>query len=91
MTVPPELAAGRRRPVTLYTATEVARLFRVDPKTVCRWANAGRLSYLRTPGGGLRFFADEVQALLGLAKPCPECGPGYRYGDDGCRHTPRPS
>ena len=20
--------------------------------------------------------------------PCPECGPGYRYGDDGCRHTP---
>jgi hypothetical protein len=21
-------------------------------------------------------------------EPCPECGPGYRYGDDGCRHTP---
>ncbi len=20
---------------------------------------------------------------------CPECGPGYRYGDEGCRHTPR--
>jgi len=19
---------------------------------------------------------------------CPECGPGYRYGDEGCRHTP---
>jgi hypothetical protein len=21
-------------------------------------------------------------------EPCPECGPGYRYGDDGCRHAP---
>jgi len=20
------------------------------------------------------------------AAPCPECGPGYRVGDDGCRH-----
>lgn len=19
---------------------------------------------------------------------CPECGPGYHYGDEGCRHTP---
>jgi hypothetical protein len=19
---------------------------------------------------------------------CPECGPGYRYGSEGCRHTP---
>lgn len=22
------------------------------------------------------------------AGACPSCGPGYRYGDDGCRHTP---
>lgn len=22
---------------------------------------------------------------------CPECGPGYRYGDEGCRHTPPPA
>ena len=22
------------------------------------------------------------------AEPCRQCGPGYRIGDEGCRHTP---
>lgn len=43
---------------------EVAEVFRVDPKTVTRWAAAGRLSSIRTPGGHRRFRKSEVEALL---------------------------
>lgn len=32
---------------------------------------------------------DAGQLVLPLADRCPDCGPGYRYGDDGCRHTPQ--
>ena len=48
----------------LLTPGEVAALFRVDPKTVTRWAAAGRLSSIRTPGGHRRFREAEVRALL---------------------------
>ena len=46
------------------TPGEVAVLFRVDPKTVTRWAAAGRIASIRTPGGHRRFRADDVRALL---------------------------
>jgi excisionase family DNA binding protein len=48
----------------LLTPAEVALMFRVDPKTVTRWAKAGRLTSLRTPGGHRRFRETEVRALL---------------------------
>lgn len=48
----------------LLTPGEVAALFRVDPKTVTRWAAAGRISSIRTPGGHRRFRESEVHALL---------------------------
>jgi excisionase family DNA binding protein len=48
----------------LLTPGEVASLFRVDPKTVTRWAAAGRISSIRTPGGHRRFRESEVRALL---------------------------
>jgi len=48
----------------LLTPGEVAALFRVDPKTVTRWAAAGRISSIRTPGGHRRFREAEVRALL---------------------------
>lgn len=48
----------------LMTPAEVARVFRVDPKTVTRWAAAGRLRSIKTPGGHARFFEAEVRALL---------------------------
>ena len=35
----------------LLTPGEVAALFRVDPKTVTRWAASGRITSIRTPGG----------------------------------------
>lgn len=46
------------------TPGEVAALFRVDPKTVSRWANAGHLPGFKTPGGHRRFHMSEVRALL---------------------------
>jgi excisionase family DNA binding protein len=48
----------------LLTPGEVAAEFRVDPKTVTRWAAAGRLGSIRTPGGHRRFRESEVRALL---------------------------
>ena len=48
----------------LLTPSEVARRFKVDPKTVTRWAKAGQLSSFRTLGGHRRFKASEVEALI---------------------------
>jgi excisionase family DNA binding protein len=48
----------------LLTPAEVAAIFRVDPKTVTRWAATGRLRSLRTPGGHRRFRESDVRALL---------------------------
>ena len=49
----------------LLTPAEVASLFRVEPATVKRWANAGKLTSLRTPGGHHRYLESEVRRLLG--------------------------
>ena len=48
----------------LLTPSEVAKLFRVDPKTVTRWAKSGKLSSIRTLGGHRRYRASEVRSLL---------------------------
>ena len=60
---------------TLLTPAEVAALFRVDPKTVTRWAKAGKLTSIRTLGGHRRYRESEVRSLLtGI--------PGQRPSDD---------
>ena len=51
-------------PERLLTPGEVALMFRVDPKTVTRWASAGRIGSIRTPGGHRRFRESEVHGLL---------------------------
>jgi excisionase family DNA binding protein len=48
----------------LLTPSEVAELFRVDPKTVTRWAKSGKLTSIRTLGGHRRYKESEVKALL---------------------------
>jgi excisionase family DNA binding protein len=48
----------------LMTSGEVAAKFRVDAKTVTRWAKAGRLPSIRTPGGHRRFRESEVRSWL---------------------------
>ena len=53
-----------RQPEVLLTPAEVATLFRVDPKTVTRWAKAGKLTAIRTLGGHRRYRQSEVQSLL---------------------------
>ena len=56
-------------PEALLTPAEVAALFRVDPKTVTRWAKAGKLSSIRTLGGHRRYRSTEVYALLQSQSP----------------------
>jgi excisionase family DNA binding protein len=48
----------------LLTPSEVAEMFRVNPKTVTRWARAGRISAVRTLGGHRRFRAAEIRRFL---------------------------
>ncbi len=48
----------------LLTPSEVARLFGVNPKTVTRWAEAGKLHAVWTIGGHRRYRASEVYDLL---------------------------
>ena len=43
----------------LLTPAEVAHIMRVDPKTVTRWARAGKLRFVTTMGGHRRYFAED--------------------------------
>lgn len=52
----------------LLTPGQVAELFGVDPKTVTRWATAGKLSALRTLGGHRRYRRSEVERMLDEAR-----------------------
>jgi excisionase family DNA binding protein len=61
----------------LLTPAEVASMFRVDPKTVTRWAKAGKLSSIRTLGGHRRYRESEVRELLSGMLPEQR-----RAGDD---------
>ncbi len=53
----------------LLTPAEVASLFRVDPKTVTKWAKAGKLTSIRTLGGHRRYKESEVKQLLKVTNP----------------------
>src|SRR5690606_21177835 len=54
----------KSRDDTLLTPGEVAARFRVDPTTVTRWANAGKLTAVRTLGGHRRYRRSEVDEPL---------------------------
>ena len=59
----------------LLTPAEVASLFRVDPKTVTRWAKAGKLTSIRTLGGHRRYKESEIKSLLtSISKPMTGSG-----------------
>ena len=55
-------------PEQLLTPSEVAALFRVNPKTVTRWARSGKISAIRTLGGHRRFRASEIRQYLAEAE-----------------------
>ena len=61
---PTEEAMQERNDETLLTPSEVASMFRVNPKTVTRWARAGKISAIRTLGGHRRFRASEIRNYL---------------------------
>ncbi|MFB9954209.1 BldC family transcriptional regulator [Cellulomonas denverensis] len=64
MTIPSFPLETRPQASALLTPGEVAVMFRVDPKTVTRWAQVGKLSAVRTLGGHRRFLESEVMELL---------------------------
>lgn len=59
---------------------EVALLFKVDPKTVTRWAKSGKLTPVVLPSGHRRYRYVDVEALMrsGASDPvthvCQRCG-----------------
>jgi excisionase family DNA binding protein len=48
----------------LLTPAEAAAVLHVDANTLARWATAGRLTAVRTPGGHRRYLTREVIHLL---------------------------
>lgn len=54
----------RDGPPEVLRTGEVARLLGVARSTVLSWAYRGYLDYAVTPGGQLRFYRDQVKALL---------------------------
>lgn len=61
MTEPDDMLDGDR----LLTPSEVGAIFRVDPKTVSRWAKAGKFTRYKTAGGHTRLSEAEVRTMLG--------------------------
>jgi excisionase family DNA binding protein len=50
------------------TPAEVAALFRVDTKTVNRWAQAGKISAIKTLGGHRRYRTSEIRSLISASE-----------------------
>jgi excisionase family DNA binding protein len=70
-TQPPRHSSPGIFETRLLTGAEVAALFRVDPKTVARWAQQGKLHSIRTVGGHRRYSEAEIETLLGGAAQVP--------------------
>jgi excisionase family DNA binding protein len=56
-------------PEKLYTTGEVAKIFGVSYVAVKKWAYAGKIKYIKTPGGKYRYPESEVRNLLGEHMP----------------------
>lgn len=58
------MAAERASTEQFLTPADVAARVFVDPKTVSRWARAGKIPSQRTPGGHRRFRSSDVDVLV---------------------------
>lgn len=56
--------------IELMTPQEVGQAFRVDAKTVTRWAAAGKLDHFQTLGDHRRYYAAQINAML-TGQPVP--------------------
>lgn len=68
--------ASSHGPDSLLTPREVASLFCVTPRTVTRWAEAGKIPVIRTLGGHRRYPAAAIHRLLGSVQFDHEDGDG---------------
>ncbi len=48
----------------LLTPSEVAAMFRVNPKTVTRWNETGKIKAIRTVGGHRRFRLSDIRSAV---------------------------
>ena len=64
-------------------------MFRVNPKTVTRWARAGKISAIRTLGGHRRFRACEIRRFLEQVDEGAESLPRPQLASD--RHDASPA
>lgn len=64
MDIAPNICGGSMNRMSdaevLLTPKEVAQRFHVNPKTVTRWAKAGKLTAIRTLGGHRRYRESEI-------------------------------
>lgn len=58
----------------MMSPAEVATAWGVDPKTVTRWAKAGKLRSVMTPGGHRRYYESEIRSMLGYSPLQPPAG-----------------
>lgn len=79
------MAETLQEPEKLLTPSEVAAIFRVDPKTVTRWAAEGKLNSIRTPGRHRRFPESAVRALLARSGGAPDSADKPANQDDAGR------
>src|SRR5690606_40843461 len=49
-------------------SSDLADLLGVSPTTIARWANSGKLAYMRTPAGHRRFSLEVIEQLRAPAE-----------------------
>jgi predicted site-specific integrase-resolvase len=70
-----------RAETDLVRTGEIAREFGVDPKTVTRWIDAGKMpECIKTPGGHRRYRVRDIRAMAAAAL----CGRRQASYADGC-------
>jgi excisionase family DNA binding protein len=75
-------SAGENEPPELLKTSEVARSLGVVRSTVLSWAYRGLLDYTTTPGGHLRFYRDQVEAIRTGEENLPGEGSCGRRSDE---------
>lgn len=57
------MGISRKRNKQYLSRSEVASILKVSPNTVTRWADAGKLPYIRTLGGHRRYEREAIERL----------------------------
>lgn len=52
------------RPKTFFSTSELAEILQVDPSTIKRWAETGKLRCFKTPGGHRRFSTSGIREFI---------------------------